>query len=603
MGVEIDWEEVYILNARLIFANVLRVLNDSLTNAEAILVAIKPFFAVQFSKKVLAQMDYHKFRSLIARLRRSSLPGDWHAQLVAHIKLAWADDSIAIPFAFEEWRRLLVRFELDAALPFQDWIPILNDLSAYDIRSVADLAALSKADLLATASLLPGWLNILKLWQAACVAASGNEPTSIATIPEWAANASAMAAAIRSKEIDNSIVSRSHKAARTDLELPLNWDKLGPAARIRALSNLKPERATLNRFLNTGAQLNTLRQVQDSLRSVAAGIQCWASFCDLENCPYFPPTALKVLKRSAIFKHGPTFSLYLAHLGKACQLLNIPPTWYTAAVKGAAKGLENAQDFSLKFENYIFKKLFRKLIAHETLNSECGRLFYLAYVFILRLPSEALPAVRAAPTDTLLTRERLPYQSALGLRTLKNGEQRLVLKLRTRKHVRGGAVLMRPCFCDSDTLAGKGICPIHDFWRVAKDSALWGQPLFPSLLKRNINRIIKGTFSTMGIEDAHSYSTHAFRRGASMELKRCGDTLSQVLKTVGWNSATFRSYLSFVEDEEVNIRLILMNRVDEPSDDESEAEKEDGPGETSDSSSSASSTSEVTSESTPRTPA
>ena len=50
-----------------------------------------------------------------------------------------------------------------------------------------------------------------------------------------------------------------------------------------------------------------------------------------------------------------------------------------------------------------------------------------------------------------------------------------------------------------------------------------------------------------------------------MELKRCSDTLAQVLKTVGWNSATFRSYLSFAEDEAVNIRLILMNREGEES--------------------------------------
>ena len=59
-----------------------------------------------------------------------------------------------------------------------------------------------------------------------------------------------------------------------------------------------------------------------------------------------------------------------------------------------------------------------------------------------------------------------------------------------------------------------------------------------------------------------------------MELKRCGDTLSQVLKTVGWNSASFRAYLSFVEDEEVNIRLILMNHQGEESGEETEEEEE-----------------------------
>ena len=56
-----------------------------------------------------------------------------------------------------------------------------------------------------------------------------------------------------------------------------------------------------------------------------------------------------------------------------------------------------------------------------------------------------------------------------------------------------------------------------------------------------------------------------------MELKRCDSALAQVLKTVGWNSATFRAYLCCVEDEAANTRLILMNRAgEESSGDESE---------------------------------
>ena len=100
---------------------------------------------------------------------------------------------------------------------------------------------------------------------------------------------------------------------------------------------------------------------------------------------------------------------------------------------------------------------------------------------------------------------------------------------------------------------------------------LCGGELFPTLRSRNINRILKGTLRSMKIPDANSYSTHAFRRGASMELKNSGSNLAQILKTVGWNSSAFRAYLSFVEDEEVNIRSILAN-VDgfESSDGESE---------------------------------
>ena len=287
-----------------------------------------------------------------------------------------------------------------------------------------------------------------------------------------------------------------------------------------------------------------------------------------------PPTSTLILRWSTFFNPGRTFGGYVAHLSKACQLLNINLSWYNSAVRGVIHGLENAQDVSFKFENYIYKRLFRKILAHETFSSEFGRLCYLAYVFILRLPSEALPAHRASPAAELLRRSPLPIDSPvlIGSRFLPDGSERLVLKLRTRKATRGGAILMRPCFFEGGDLGGTGICPVHDFWPTVCASSLWGEPLFPTLRSRNINRILKGMLRSMNIADADSYSTHAFRRGASMELKCSGSTLAQVLKTVGWNSAAFRAYLSFVEDEEVNIRSILANfdgfeSSDEESDD------------------------------------
>ena len=76
-----------------------------------------------------------------------------------------------------------------------------------------------------------------------------------------------------------------------------------------------------------------------------------------------------------------------------------------------------------------------------------------------------------------------------------------------------------------------------------------------------------------------------------MELKRSGSSFGEVLKTVGWNSASFRSYLTFAEDEAANIRLILA--CDSDSDDEvfsPESEGEHPP-----SSSSVSSTSVISS--------
>ena len=62
-----------------------------------------------------------------------------------------------------------------------------------------------------------------------------------------------------------------------------------------------------------------------------------------------------------------------------------------------------------------------------------------------------------------------------------------------------------------------------------------------------------------------------------MELRRSGSNLAQVLKTVWWNSANFRAFLSFFENEAANIRLILMDREGVSSEKEDLDQVEDAP--------------------------
>ena len=558
---KVDFVEANSLAGKILFANLLRSMNDTVSDPNRLISAIKPFFALEFGRDMLQGMDAYRFSVILTRLRRTALPPDWYQALVAHVKVFLNDKSEVVPFVFEEWRRLIVRAGLDSVLDFPDWVPILNSLSAFGIHYPNDLAQSSRFEIAQLALDFDSATAVWKLWRASSMAVERSNLSATGCELALCTNASSLANSFRAKRVQDTDIARRHCAARRSLTLNEDYDKAGPAARIRLLQSLKADPTDITSFLNTGAQVNTLRQVQGSLRSVASGVQCWASFCDLVGAPYFPPTSSLILRWSTLFKPGRTFGGYVAHLAKACQLLDIPPLWYNSAVRGVISGLENAQDVSFKFENYIFKRLFRKILAHETLSSEFGRLCYLAYVFILRLPSEALPVVRASLTDDLLKRTPLPGDcpALIGTRFLADSSERVVLKLRSRKATRGGAILMRPCFCDTDDLGAKGICPIHDWWPAVCSSTSWGEPLFPSLRSKNINRILKGMLRSLKVPEADSYSTHAFRRGASMELKGSGSTFAQVLKTVGWNSASFRAYLSFVEDEEVNIRSILAN--------------------------------------------
>ena len=135
--------------------------------------------------------------------------------------------------------------------------------------------------------------------------------------------------------------------------------------------------------------------MKDSLPSVASGIQCYSAFCDLAGAAYFPPTSANVKRWGSLFNPGKTFGLYVNHLAKACQILDIATDWYGDSIRAISRGLSNIQDLSVKFDNFIFKEIFVALINRGGLDTEIGRLFYVSFIFLMRVQSEGLPMQRA----------------------------------------------------------------------------------------------------------------------------------------------------------------------------------------------------------------
>ena len=181
---------------------------------------------------------------------------------------------------------------------------------------------------------------------------------------------------------------------------------------------------------------------------------------------------------------------------------------------------------------------------------------YVSFLFLLRLPSEALPLFRALPEERLLSDDPMSNKATIGLRDF-NGEQRLVLRLTRRKNTRHGLIAMRPCFCGKNKLLPQHCCPIHIFWVNVMATTKPGEPLFPSLQGKNINRIPRATLKNIGTPDAEKYSTHCLRRGAANAIFRSGSTLSEIMRTTGWSSQSFRVYLDLQKAEEHSTKSIL----------------------------------------------
>ena len=102
---QVDLTEANSLAGRILFANLLRSMNDSV-NSEKLILAVKPFFALRFDREMIQGMDAdaYRFSVILTRLRRSDLPAVWYRALTLHVKSFLADKSAVIPFVYEEWR-------------------------------------------------------------------------------------------------------------------------------------------------------------------------------------------------------------------------------------------------------------------------------------------------------------------------------------------------------------------------------------------------------------------------------------------------------------------------------------------------------------------
>ena len=68
-------------------------------------------------------------------------------------------------------------------------------------------------------------------------------------------------------------------------------------------------------------------------------------------------------------------------------------------------------------------------------------------------------------------------------------------------------------------------------------------------------------------------STHAFRRGATQEIKDIGSTLSLIIKSGTWAHAGYRAYLDLQADYAINMSSFILDSLGSDIDDPDEGPK------------------------------
>ena len=251
---------------------------DPAYSVQMVAASTLPFFAIDFSNESVSIVGNYKLSRFLNRLRGSLLDRAFYRALMDRIKIPMVDEAVVFTPELDDWRRIIVRHNLTEMLSLPDWIPILNHLADALIINPMDLTEWAPADVSHLAHGSPNPDAILALFRATLIVYAPAPSATTASSWHLCASAHSLARGIRFSTVEETARARSFATAEGALELPPEFPLLGHAAKIRCLAESTADRSQILRFLNTGAQVNVLRQVQDSLKSVASGIQRYASF-------------------------------------------------------------------------------------------------------------------------------------------------------------------------------------------------------------------------------------------------------------------------------------------------------------------------------------
>ena len=510
--------------------------------------AFDALFALLWTPEIRKRIGIHRLNLLLNRLKLTRID----SMKLDRLRDLWgthADKQQSISLSRREtWRHPIAALSAQTELCWPDWDNILAFLCSCGVSNPRDLAALSFDSFVPLFGNSP-WNSVLKpLWSWVREFTTRTPSLGFNEV-HFKTCAHSLANQVRSACPQDASLAKGPLGKNTVEENFDNLGTLGPAAKIAKLACSDNSRGSISQMCDRGVKLNVLRQVRHSLPAVASGIECYAKFCDLLDRPYFPPTEDTILKWSAVFKPGKAFSLYLAHVMKACQLLGCDTSWLSSRVRGVATGLKNDKPTVFKPSNSLGRADLEVILGNAWENSEIKMCCFFSFIFMLRMGSEALPLIRANWDHNVNARSPQSDKAVVGLVKADNADF-LCLKLNRRKNMRDGTIMRRTCTCNPKKNTFDKFCPVHILWPAVKKRVPRGKLLFPSLKTGSLNRDLRNLFNTSGLPNASHLSSHAFRKGGAQEIIDKGGSLGQLLTAGGWSSAAFLTYISTEKAED-----------------------------------------------------
>ncbi|CAK0879802.1 unnamed protein product [Prorocentrum cordatum] len=272
-----------------------------------------------------------------------------------------------------------------------------------------------------------------------------------------------------------------------------------------------------------------------SLLSVRSGLKCLAAYCVRVlqyPCMQLPPASADLVAWGALFRCGATYANHCGYVRVGCLLAGTCAAVFDSPeVRRARAAVRARGDWISRPLLFIRKWAVASLVGLGARRPEWLRasmLFLLAYTFLLRVPSEALPAVRVDDAG-----DAPSFQAALVL-----GAAEHTLLLRRRKNKAQGSRLTRRCWCASC----RATCPVHNLgpWLARRAP---GCGLSDGISAAAALRTLREMLAALGVQEAGLFRLHDLRRGHASDLQEAGATLAEILAAGEWRSCAFMAYL------------------------------------------------------------
>ena len=205
------------------------------------------------------------------------------------------------------------------------------------------------------------------------------------------------------------------------------------------------------------------------------------------------------------------FQNYLRHVRTISHALNVPaPEERHPALRRAKRAILKRHFFESRPRMFIQRTMVGALAdmaANGTAEASDAMLWLFAYTFMLRVPSEALPAVRGE-VGFLVGNE----QAVIWLE-----DSTLVLRLLRRKNKPHGSVLKRGCTCESQPR----ICPVHVLWQGFLHGLPVGSKPWSGHASASANEALRESLSMLDVPRADLYRCHDLRKRSRQGPFRC----------------------------------------------------------------------------------